>query len=230
MSNIVIKLSNITKSYNTSNGKIDILKGIDYSFEKGKLYAIRGHSGSGKTTLVRILGLLDNYDSGEYLLYGNSTSNLTDTKSSEYRMKYIGFVFQDYNLLPYLKAYENVMIPMIVNKEITKYSRDKKIKELFASVDLTERMNHFPNELSGGEQQRVAIARALANDPDIIIADEPTGNLNKASEKIIFTLLKKLTKQDKCIIVVSHSDEVFAYADKIINLENGKLEEVENDN
>ncbi len=171
MSNIVIKLSNITKSYNTSNGKIDILKGIDYSFEKGKLYAIRGHSGSGKTTLVRILGLLDNYDSGEYLLYGNSTSNLTDTKSSEYRMKYIGFVFQDYNLLPYLKAYENVMIPMIVNKKITKDSRDKKIKELFASVDLTERINHFPNELSGGEQQRVAIARALANDPDIIIAD-----------------------------------------------------------
>ncbi len=225
----VITLKNIKKDYKTIKGKIEVLRGVDYTFEKGKFYAIKGHSGSGKTTLIRILGLLDNPTSGEYLLYNKETKNLNDYEASDCRLKHIGFIFQEYNLNPYLKADENVMVPMLINKEIDKKDRKELCSKLLKLVDLSDRANHFPRELSGGEQQRVAIARALANDPDIIIADEPTGNLDKENEKVIFKLLKELSKKDKCVIVVSHSDEVLAYADKIINLEYGELVEVKND-
>lgn len=225
----VISLKNIKKDYKTSNEKLEVLKGVDYTFEKGNLYAIKGHSGSGKTTLIKILGLLENPTSGEYLLFNKKTKNLSDYEASNYRLKHIGFIFQEYNLNPYLKAYENVIVPMLINKDINKKDRTELCNKLLKIVDLKDRANHFPRELSGGEQQRIAIARALANNPDIIIADEPTGNLDKENEKIIFKLLKKLAKKDKCVIVVSHSNEILAYADKIINLENGKLVEVQND-
>ena len=225
----VIRLKNIKKDYKTLNEKLEILKGVDYTFEKGNLYAIKGHSGSGKTTLIKILGLLENPTSGEYLLFNKTTNNLSDYEASNCRLKHIGFIFQEYNLNPYLKAYENVIVPMLINKDINKKDRNELCNKLLKIVDLQDRANHFPRELSGGEQQRVAIARALANNPDIIIADEPTGNLDKENEKIIFELLKELAKKDKCVIVVSHSNEILAYADKIINLENGKLVEVQND-
>ena len=225
----VIRLKNIKKDYKTLNEKLEILKGVDYTFEKGNLYAIKGHSGSGKTTLIKILGLLENPTSGEYLLFNKTTNNLSDYEASNCRLKHIGFIFQEYNLNPYLKAYENVIVPMLINKDINQKDRNELCNKLLKIVDLQDRANHFPRELSGGEQQRVAIARALANNPDIIIADEPTGNLDKENEKIIFELLKELAKKDKCVIVVSHSNEILAYADKIINLENGKLVEVQND-
>ena len=182
----VITLKNIKKDYKTIKGKIEVLRGVDYTFEKGKFYAIKGHSGSGKTTLIRILGLLDNPTSGEYLLYNKETKNLNDYEASDCRLKHIGFIFQEYNL----------------NKEIDKKDRKELCSKLLKLVDLSDRANHFPRELSGGEQQRVAIARALANDPDIIIADEPTGNLDKENEKVIFKLLKELSKKDKCVIVI----------------------------
>lgn len=222
----IIKLINLKKEYKTSKENLEVLKGINYSFEQGKLYAIKGHSGSGKTTLVRILGLMDDLTSGEYLLYNKTTKSLSDKDSSYYRMKHIGFIFQEYNLNPYLKAYENVIVPMLINKKIKPQNRLSKAENLLSDVGLFERKDHFPKELSGGEQQRVAIARALANNPDIIIADEPTGNLDKKNEKIIFKILKQMAESGKCVIVVSHSDEISSYADVNLLLEDGLLSEV----
>jgi len=225
----VIELKNLKKDYVAVNEKLEVLKGINYSFRKGNLYAIKGHSGSGKTTLIRILGLMDDVTEGEYFIYNKKANNLKDEEASYYRLKHIGFVFQDYNLNPYLKAYENVMIPMIINKDILKSDREILADKLLKEVGLLERREHFPKSLSGGEQQRVAIARALANDPDIIIADEPTGNLDKKSEKIIFGLLKEMASKGKCVIVVSHSDEIGEYADINLLLEDGILSEVSYD-
>lgn len=222
----IIELINLKKEYKTSKENLEVLKGINYSFEQGKLYAIKGHSGSGKTTLVRILGLMDDLTSGEYLLYNKTTKSLSDKESSYYRMKHIGFIFQEYNLNPYLKAYENVIVPMLINKKIKPQNRLSKAENLLNDVGLFERKDHFPKELSGGEQQRVAIARALANNPDIIIADEPTGNLDKKNEKIIFKILKQMAESGKCVIVVSHSDEISSYADVNLLLEDGLLSEV----
>lgn len=222
----IIELINLKKEYKTSKENLEVLKGINYSFEQGKLYAIKGHSGSGKTTLVRILGLMDDLTSGEYLLYNKTTKSLSDKDSSYYRMKHIGFIFQEYNLNPYLKAYENVIVPMLINKQIKPQNRLSKAENLLSDVGLFERKDHFPKELSGGEQQRVAIARALANNPDIIIADEPTGNLDKKNEKIIFKILKQMAESGKCVIVVSHSDEISSYADVNLLLEDGLLSEV----
>lgn len=222
----IIELINLKKEYKTSKENLEVLKGINYSFEQGKLYAIKGHSGSGKTTLVRILGLMDDLTSGEYLLYNKTTKSLSDKESSYYRMKHIGFIFQEYNLNPYLKAYENVIVPMLINKQIKPQNRLSKAENLLSDVGLFERKDHFPKELSGGEQQRVAIARALANNPDIIIADEPTGNLDKKNEKIIFKILKQMAESGKCVIVVSHSDEISSYADVNLLLEDGLLSEV----
>ncbi len=222
----IIELINLKKEYKTSKENLEVLKGINYSFEQGKLYAIKGHSGSGKTTLVRILGLMDDLTSGEYLLYNKTTKSLSDRDSSYYRMKHIGFIFQEYNLNPYLKAYENVIVPMLINKKIKPQNRLSKAENLLSDVGLFERKDHFPKELSGGEQQRVAIARALANNPDIIIADEPTGNLDKKNEKIIFKILKQMAESGKCVIVVSHSDEISSYADVNLLLEDGLLSEV----
>ena len=222
----IIELINLKKEYKTSKENLEVLKGINYSFEQGKLYAIKGHSGSGKTTLVRILGLMDGLTSCEYLLYNKTTKSLSDKESSYYRMKHIGFIFQEYNLNPYLKAYENVIVPMLINKKIKPQNRLSKAENLLSDVGLFERKDHFPKELSGGEQQRVAIARALANNPDIIIADEPTGNLDKKNEKIIFKILKQMAESGKCVIVVSHSDEISSYADVNLLLEDGLLSEV----
>lgn len=222
----IIELINLKKEYKTPKENLEVLKGINYSFEQGKLYSIKGHSGSGKTTLVRILGLMDDLTSGEYLLYNKTTKSLSDKESSYYRMKHIGFIFQEYNLNPYLKAYENVIVPMLINKKIKPQNRLSKAENLLSDVGLFERKDHFPKELSGGEQQRVAIARALANNPDIIIADEPTGNLDKKNEKIIFKILKQMAESGKCIIVVSHSDEISSYADVNLLLEDGLLSEV----
>lgn len=144
-------------------------------------------------------------------------------------MKHIGFIFQEYNLNPYLKAYENIIVPMLINKDIEIKDRQSLAEKLLKQVDLLNRKDHFPNTLSGGEQQRVSIARALANNPDLIIADEPTGNLDKENEKIIFKLLKDMALSGKCVIVVSHSDDINSYADISLLLEDGILKEVNND-
>lgn len=226
----VLCLDKIIKIYKTNNKKILILDGVSLEFEEGKFYLIIGHSGSGKTTLINILGLIDSFDSGEYKIYGKNVASLNDFELSKLRMKNIGYIFQNFYLDPNLKAYENIIVPMCINSEINFKYRKARALKLLDSLDIKERFNHFPNELSGGEQQRVAIARALANDPSIILADEPTGNLDEENEKIIFEKLKKLSKDGKCVIVVSHSNNAKKYADVIFELCNHTLKEVNCEN
>lgn len=225
----IIKLKDIKKSYHLKEKEIKVLEGVNISFEEGKFYAIMGHSGSGKSTLLNILGLIDKADSGEYIIDGKVLNTKDEVELSQLRMKKFGFIFQDIYLNSNLKAIENVMLPMLINKNIKTEDREPKALELLKSMELEERVSHFPKEMSGGEQQRVGIARALANDPEIILADEPTGNLDEKTEKNIFEILKKLSQEGKCIIVVSHSAYVKKYADYVYNLEDGKLVEEKND-
>lgn len=222
-----MKLNNLSKIYVKDKKKIKVLDNINISFFKGKFYGIIGKSGAGKTTLINILGLLDNYDEGEYEIDNILSSNLTEDEKAELRMHKFGFVFQTYYLNDKLTACENVMIPMLINKDIAKDKRKERAIQLLKQFGLEDRINHYPKELSGGEQQRVALARALANDPEVLIADEPTGNLDKENEKLIFDYLKEMTKKDKCVIVVSHNDIINEYADKIYLLESGTLHEKE---
>ena len=200
------------------------LDNVSYEFKPGKMYAIMGHSGSGKSTLISIIGLIETYTSGKITIDQKDISELKDDELSNLRMKHIGFVFQDFYLDEHLKAYENVMLPMLINKEIKKEERKEKACKLLIDLGLRDRINHFPKEMSGGEQQRVAIARSLANDPKIILADEPTGNLDEENEKLVFETLKDLSKKGKCVIVVTHSEEIKKYADKILTINKGKLE------
>lgn len=222
-----MKLNNLSKIYVKDKKKIKVLDNINISFSKGNFYGIIGKSGAGKTTLINILGLLDNYDEGEYEIDNILSSNLTEDGKAELRMHKFGFVFQTYYLNDKLTACENVMIPMLINKDIAKDKRKERAIQLLKQFGLEDRINHYPKELSGGEQQRVALARALANDPEVLIADEPTGNLDKENEKLIFDYLKEMTRKDKCVIVVSHNDIINEYADKIYLLESGTLHEKE---
>ena len=223
MENEYLKLENICKVYNSKTEKVIALNQISYQFEVGKFYAIMGHSGSGKSTLISILGLIDRPSSGKYYLNGEDVFKLDDYKLSKLRNKEIGFIFQNFYLDEHLKAYENVMIPMVINENIPKDERKNRAITLLKKLNLEKRVNHFPKEMSGGEQQRVAIARALANEPNIILADEPTGNLDKKNENMIFEELKRLSLAGKLVIVVSHSDEIKKYADIILELKDGEL-------
>ena len=219
----IITIEDITKTYKTKKRDVEVLKNIDLTFSLGKFYAIMGPSGSGKSTLFNILGLVDTPSSGAYKINGIDTTKLTDKSSSIIRMNNIGFVFQDFNLDPYLNALENVMMPLYLNKKIKKEDREKISKDILTKLNLENRLEHFPNELSGGEAQRVAIARALVNNPNIILADEPTGNLDEKIETEIFKILKSLTKENKCVIVVSHSSKIKEYADVVYTLKDGKI-------
>lgn len=224
--NKAIELKNISKSYKTEDEILSVLKDISINFEYGKFYLINGHSGSGKSTLINIIGLLLKHDNGSYILEGKNVTDYHEKDLCDIRLHKIGYIFQNYNLSKSLKAYENVMLPMLVNNEIKNKERQQLSVELLDKVGLKDRIKHYPKQLSGGEQQRVAIARALANNPNIIIADEPTGNLDKETEKTIFNILKKLSNEGKCIIVVSHSKDAKKYADCIYELDNGKLNKV----
>lgn len=223
MQNEKIKLENVTKKYVNKYRDITALDKVSIEFSSGKFYAIMGHSGSGKSTLVNILGLLDTPTEGDYYLYGKNVRKLSDAEQANLRKETIGFIFQDFYLDEYLKAIENVMLPMTIDNNIKKEEMKEKAIGLLKSLDLEDRINHFPKELSGGEKQRVAIARALANDPSIILADEPTGDLDENNEKKIFAILKKLSEEGKCVIVLSHSNEVKNYADKVYTIDYGKI-------
>lgn len=219
-----MNIENVCKVYKTKNDEVKALDNVSYEFKPGKLYAIMGHSGSGKSTLISILGLIETLTSGRITINNKDISKLKDDELANLRMKYIGFVFQDFYLDEHLKAYENVLLPMLINKEINKADRKEKALKLLTDLGLNERINHYPKELSGGEQQRVAIARSLANDPEIILADEPTGNLDEENEKLVFETLNDLAKKGKCVIVVTHSEEIKKYADEILKITKGKLE------
>ena len=220
-----MNVENIEKVYQTKNKQIKALTNFTYEFKKGTFYAITGNSGSGKSTLIRVLGLIDKMNSGKYLLNGADITKLNDIELSKLRMKMIGFVFQDFYLDNYLKAYENVMLPMLINKDIPKEKRKEKAIALLQKLGLDERINHYPKELSGGEQQRVAIARALVNNPKIVLADEPTGNLDEKNEDNILDLIKKIDKKNKCIIIVTHSPKVKKIANTVLKIYQGKLVE-----
>ena len=219
-----MNIENVCKVYKTKNDEVKALDNVSYEFKPGKLYAIMGHSGSGKSTLISILGLIETLTSGRININNKDISKLKDDELANLRMKYIGFVFQDFYLDEHLKAYENVLLPMLINKEIKESDRKEKALKLLTDLGLNERINHYPKELSGGEQQRVAIARSLANDPEIILADEPTGNLDEENEKLVFETLNDLAKKGKCVIVVTHSEEIKKYADEILKITKGKLE------
>ena len=219
-----MKVKNIEKIYQTKEEKIIALNCFSYEFKKGMFYGVMGPSGSGKSTLIKILGLMDDFSSGEYILDDINILNIDDNAKAELRNNKLGFIFQDYKLDSYLTALENVMLPMLINKSISqKHDKKKRALDLLHIVGMSNRNKHFPKELSGGEQQRVCIARALANNPDYILADEPTGNLDEENEKIVLDLLKSLSRNGKCVICVSHSNEILKYADKVLILKNGKL-------
>ncbi len=222
----IIKIDNINKSY----GNIKILDNISCRFKLGSFYAILGESGAGKSTLINLLGLIDFSYSGKYTLNNFEISKIKNKDLSDFRAKNIGFVFQDFQLLKNMTAIENVMLPMLLNKNIKKNDRYRLALNLLKKVGLEKRKDHYPRELSGGEQQRVAIARALSNNPDIILADEPTGNLDKKIENEIFKILKVISKEHKCVVVVSHSANIKHYADVIYKIKNHKIYGVKNEN
>ncbi len=223
---MVLEIKDLIKDYYHKEKKIEVLKSLSYDFEKGKFYGIMGHSGSGKTTLFNIIGTIDKEYNGNILVNSKNISSLNDEDMASLRNLEIGFVFQDFFLDEGLTALENVMVPMIINENIPKEEREVIAKKLLKEVGMEDREKHFPKELSGGEKQRVAIARALSNNPNILLCDEPTGNLDEETENKIFTLLKNLSKSGKCVIVVSHSNEVKSYADVMLYLKDGKLNEI----
>jgi len=217
---VVIELTGISKEYKNT-GKV--LSNINISFEKGKLYGIMGPSGSGKSTLLNIIGTLEKPSEGLVKIMGKDISGLKEKQYATMRVKHLGFVFQNFYLNPYLNALQNVIMSMRVNDAIEKKERKQRAEILLKKFGLEERMGHLKSQLSGGEQQRVAIARALANDPDIILADEPTGNLDKDNEVVIFKCLKELAENGKTVIVVSHNEIVKEYADELITIVKGKI-------
>ncbi len=219
----MIELNGIYKKFTNSKKEILALNNVSMKFETGKFYAIIGPSGSGKSTLLNISGLLDKPTSGILCINGHNTSTLTEKEKNILRLSEIGFVFQECYLNENLTVYENIMLPLLINNDLLIIEKRKIVKDLLNMINLCDRANHFPKELSGGEKQRVAIARALVNNPQMILADEPTGNLDNRNEQIIFNLLKKLSKIGKCVVVVSHSESITKYADKIIYIESGVL-------
>ena len=220
-----IEIENLAKVYDMGEEKVHALRGVNARFEKGSFWAIMGHSGSGKSTMLQILGCLDRPTSGRYILNGREVSNLGDDELSDVRLKYLGFVFQSFNLIPQLTVEENIALPLYYQGVDDATSR-RRAAEYAAYVGLSERLRHRPNQLSGGQQQRVAIARALATDPVVILADEPTGNLDTAMSIEIMNLFTDLHKRGKTIVMVTHDDDIAAYAEHRLVMRDGLVKEV----
>lgn len=218
----MIKVENMKKVYQTGEIKFEALKGVSLHIEKGEFVAIIGPSGSGKSTLMNILGCLDNASEGDYILDGHRVKDMSDDEISELRNEKIGFIFQSFNLLPKLTAVENVELPLIYGKQANK-SRKKMAEKALNLVGLGDRMAHRPNEMSGGQRQRVAIARALVCEPAIILADEPTGNLDSKTSEEVMAILKDLNKLGNTIIVVTHEPEIAQQTGRIITVRDGDI-------
>ena len=223
MTDSVIELQNVKKIYKMDGVETHALRGVDLKIKKQEFIAIMGPSGSGKSTLLHMVGALDKPSSGKIILDGMDISTLKESELARLRGKKIGFIFQFYNLHPNLNALENVELPMMII-ERDKNSRRKKALELLKAVGLEDRLDHLPSQLSGGEHQRVAIARALANDPEIILADEPTGNLDTKTEAEIMNFLMNLQKEKQMTVaVITHENEIARYAERIVHLIDGKI-------
>lgn len=219
----LIEINGLTKTYIMGVDTVQALKGVDLKISKNEYTALMGPSGSGKSTLMNLLGCLDSPTSGSYYLNGNDVSHMGDSELAEVRNKEIGFVFQTFNLLPRLSALENVALPLIYSG-INKSTRLERASEVLQMVGLGDRMTHKPNELSGGQRQRVAIARALVNKPSIILADEPTGNLDSKTSDEIMKILEEIHVQGNTIILVTHEPDVSLHAHRIVRLKDGQIE------
>ena len=219
----MIEIKDLHKSYQMGSNSLHVLKGINFNVKEGELVSIMGSSGSGKSTLMNMLGCLDTPTSGGYWLNGQNVSTLIDDELAAIRNKEIGFVFQTFNLIPRLSSLENVALPLVY-AGMKKSDRLDKAYEVLSSVGLGDRVGHKPNELSGGQRQRVAVARALVNDPSIILADEPTGNLDSKTSIEIMGLFEQIHNQGNTVILVTHEPDIAEYAHRLIRLKDGRLE------
>lgn len=219
----VIEIKKIVRDFKLGQETVHVLKGIDLEIDRGDYIAIMGPSGSGKSTLMNLLGCLDTPTSGNYILNNKDVSKMSDDELAEIRNKEIGFVFQTFNLLPRTTALDNVALPMVY-AGVSKTDRENRAKEVLTNVGLEDRMDHKPNQLSGGQRQRVAVGRALVNRPSIILADEPTGNLDSKTSVEIMALFDAIHQQGNTVIVVTHEEDIAAHAHRVIRLRDGIIE------
>lgn len=223
---VVIHLHNVTKHYHMGESVVKAVDGIDVDVKRGDFVAVMGPSGSGKSTSMNLIGSLDTPTKGHIYLDGQDISTLGESDLAQLRGKNIGFIFQQFNLIPTLTVKENIMLPMTL-QNYDEYEKEKRVLDLLKKVELLDRADHYPNQISGGQQQRVAIARALANDPEVILADEPTGNLDTRTGEKVMDFLKQLNKEGKTIVMVTHSPELAKeYADIVYWLKDGKVEKI----
>ena len=218
----MIEIKELNKSYPIGNSTLHVLKGIDLKINEGELVAIMGSSGSGKSTLLNIIGMLDNYDSGSYKLDSVPIRDLDETKAAKYRNKFLGFVFQSFNLINYKTALENIALPLYY-QGISRLDRQKIALEYLAKVGLADWAEHLPSELSGGQKQRIAIARALASQPKVLLADEPTGALDSTTSEEVMDLIKQINNEGKTILVVTHEQDIANMCKRIITLKDGVI-------
>ena len=220
----MIKIKNLHKSYQMGKNSLHVLKGIDFEVNEGELVAIMGSSGSGKSTLLNIVGMLDNYDEGSYELGKVLIKKMDETKAAKYRNKFLGFVFQSFNLINYKNALENVVLPLYY-QGVSRKEREEKALKYLADVGLKEWATHLPTELSGGQKQRVAIARAMVGEPKVLLADEPTGALDSKTSKEVMDLIQKINKAGKTILVVTHEQDIAEMCSRIVKLKDGVIVE-----
>ena len=220
----MIKIKNLHKSYNIGKNSLHVLKGLNLEIKEGELVAIMGSSGSGKSTLLNIIGMLDNHDKGSYELDGVFIKKMNETKAAEYRNKFLGFVFQSFNLINYKNALDNVILPLYY-QGISRKVREKKALKYLSDVGLKNWSHHLPNELSGGQKQRVAIARAMVSEPKVLLADEPTGALDSNTSKEVMDLIQKINKAGKTILVVTHEHDISQMCSRIVKLKDGVIVE-----
>lgn len=220
----MIEITNLHKSYQMGSNSLHVLKGINFSVKAGELVAIMGSSGSGKSTLLNILGMLDEADTGEYTLDGVPIKNLSETKAAQYRNKFLGFIFQSFNLINYKNAMENVALPLYYQR-VGRKERQQKALEYLQRVGLKEWATHLPSELSGGQKQRVAIARAMAAEPKVLLADEPTGALDSKTSYEVMDLIQKINDEGNTILVVTHEEDIANMCKRIVHLKDGVIVE-----